>query len=221
MDSVPEAPEFALQAAEQLLALDSAAEVSDGLVTVTDGSCCTTQSAPRGMSTSGQCRWTAHAHRSRSSGPRSTNSTRSSAPTANGSRISQTRPAASRFTSGRLRDPGADVPVSTSGGSQVRWSPKGTELFYIGADDRLMTVPIRSTRTDSPVDVGDPAGLVSDQCRYHRTEHEPAAVRGVARRRVVRDELGPGAVRDVTLVGRRQLEAATVTTNDKRQTTND
>ena len=49
---------------------------------------------------------------------------------------------------------GAEVTVSTSGGSQVRWSPKGAELFYIAADDRLMTVSIRATRTDSPIELG-------------------------------------------------------------------
>jgi eukaryotic-like serine/threonine-protein kinase len=54
---------------------------------------------------------------------------------------------------------GADVPVSTGGGSQVRWSPNGFELFYIAADDRLMTVPIRTTRTDSPVELGAPQTL--------------------------------------------------------------
>ena len=54
---------------------------------------------------------------------------------------------------------GADVAVSTSGGSQVRWSPKGTELFYIAADDTLMTVSIRATRTDSPIQLGTPQAL--------------------------------------------------------------
>ncbi len=38
--------------------------------------------------------------------------------------------------------PGADVPVSTNGGSQARWNPRGEELFYIAADDRLMSVPL-------------------------------------------------------------------------------
>ena len=28
------------------------------------------------------------------------------------------------------------------GGAQVRWNPNGKELFYISADDRLMSVPI-------------------------------------------------------------------------------
>ena len=54
---------------------------------------------------------------------------------------------------------GADVPVSTGGGGQVRWSPKGAELFYIAADDRLMTVTIRATRIDSPVELGTPQAL--------------------------------------------------------------
>jgi Tol biopolymer transport system component len=39
--------------------------------------------------------------------------------------------------------PGTDVAVSTNGGSQVRWHPDGTELFYIAADDTLMAAPIR------------------------------------------------------------------------------
>ena len=53
-----------------------------------------------------------------------------------------------------LAGSGADVAVSTNGGSQVRCSPKGTELFYIAADDTLMTVSIRATRTDSPIELG-------------------------------------------------------------------
>ena len=58
-----------------------------------------------------------------------------------------------------LAGSGADVAVSTSGGSQVRWSPKGTRLFYIAADDTLMTVSIRATRADSPVVLGTPQAL--------------------------------------------------------------
>ena len=53
---------------------------------------------------------------------------------------------------------GADVPVSTGGGSQVRWSPKGSELFYIAADDTLMAVSIRIAGTDS-VELGTPRAL--------------------------------------------------------------
>lgn len=38
---------------------------------------------------------------------------------------------------------GGEQMVSVDGGSQVRWNANGQELFYIGADDRLMAVPIR------------------------------------------------------------------------------
>jgi hypothetical protein len=40
---------------------------------------------------------------------------------------------------------GGDFPVSTNGGTQVRWNPRGRELFYVAADDRLMAVPIRQS----------------------------------------------------------------------------
>jgi Tol biopolymer transport system component len=43
-----------------------------------------------------------------------------------------------------FRAAGDDVQASIDGGTQPRWNPKGGELFYIGADDRLMAVPIRS-----------------------------------------------------------------------------
>jgi Tol biopolymer transport system component len=34
------------------------------------------------------------------------------------------------------------VLISTNGGAQVRWGPKGRELFYIDLDGRLMSVPL-------------------------------------------------------------------------------
>jgi len=50
--------------------------------------------------------------------------------------------------------PGADIPVSTNGGAQPRWNPKGSELFYVAADDQLMAVPVRagdgSLKLDAP-----------------------------------------------------------------------
>ena len=52
--------------------------------------------------------------------------------------------------------PGDDVRVSIDGGSQARWNPNGQELFYIGADDRLMAVPIKFSKTIEP---GVPRGL--------------------------------------------------------------
>jgi hypothetical protein len=44
----------------------------------------------------------------------------------------------------RFPGPGADVLVSTNGGSQPRWSPDGLELFYIAYDGQLMSIPIRT-----------------------------------------------------------------------------
>jgi serine/threonine-protein kinase len=38
--------------------------------------------------------------------------------------------------------PGADLRVSSNGGAQPRWNPRGQELFYVAADDRLMAVPM-------------------------------------------------------------------------------
>jgi Tol biopolymer transport system component len=54
--------------------------------------------------------------------------------------------------------PGADVPVSPSGGEQARWHPEGTELFYIATDDWLMAAPIRTTR-DGRIEAGEPKRL--------------------------------------------------------------
>ena len=32
--------------------------------------------------------------------------------------------------------------MSSNGGAQPRWNPRGQELFYVAADDRLMAVPM-------------------------------------------------------------------------------
>jgi dipeptidyl aminopeptidase/acylaminoacyl peptidase len=50
--------------------------------------------------------------------------------------------------------PGTDVRASIDGGTQARWNPKGEELFYIGADDRLMAVPIRSSSNGKALEPG-------------------------------------------------------------------
>ena len=34
--------------------------------------------------------------------------------------------------------------VSTSGGHQPRWNPRGAELFYLAPDRRLMSAPVRA-----------------------------------------------------------------------------
>ena len=55
--------------------------------------------------------------------------------------------------------PGSDAPVSTEGGAQVRWNPDGKELFYIAADDRLMSVPMRFSANGDAVEAGTPQAL--------------------------------------------------------------
>jgi serine/threonine protein kinase len=49
--------------------------------------------------------------------------------------------------------------VSASGGAQVRWRRDGKELFYIGFDDRLMSVPIDLAPNADAVTIGNPVGL--------------------------------------------------------------
>jgi eukaryotic-like serine/threonine-protein kinase len=51
---------------------------------------------------------------------------------------------------------GAKWQVSTSGGEQPRWSPGGTELFYVSADKKLMAVPLHRGAT---FDAGTPQPL--------------------------------------------------------------
>jgi Tol biopolymer transport system component len=55
--------------------------------------------------------------------------------------------------------PGADVRVSVDGGSQVRWSPNGKELFYVATDNHLMAVPVRFAAGETPVEPGTPVAL--------------------------------------------------------------
>jgi Tol biopolymer transport system component len=38
--------------------------------------------------------------------------------------------------------PGDRIQVSAGGGQQVRWGPRGTELFYVAADQRMTSVPV-------------------------------------------------------------------------------
>jgi Tol biopolymer transport system component len=56
-----------------------------------------------------------------------------------------------------FRGSGADVRVSIDGGTQPRWNRDGEELFFIGADDRMMAVRIRIT--PSGAEPGAPVGL--------------------------------------------------------------
>jgi Tol biopolymer transport system component len=55
--------------------------------------------------------------------------------------------------------PGTARPVSKGGGIQPRWRPNGGELFYIGADGRLMAVPIHVPSAGDAVGIGTPIPL--------------------------------------------------------------
>ncbi len=55
--------------------------------------------------------------------------------------------------------PGNKWPVSTNGGSQVRWRRDGRELFYVALDGRLMAVPIRVASNAQAPEVGAPVAL--------------------------------------------------------------
>jgi len=55
--------------------------------------------------------------------------------------------------------PGDDWRASIDGGSQARWNPSGKELFYIGPDDRLMSVPIRFAPNSATPEFGTPVPL--------------------------------------------------------------
>ena len=122
-------------------------------------------------------------HRSRSSGPRSTNSTAVD-PDDQWIAYQSDKTGRVEVYVRPLAGSGADVAVSTSGGSQVRRSPNGTELFYIAADDTLMTVSIRATRTDSPIGLGTPqalfptnVGTTAPNTNRHRSWCRPTASR--------------------------------------------
>jgi Tol biopolymer transport system component len=55
--------------------------------------------------------------------------------------------------------PGRKSPVSTAGGSQVRWRRDGKELFYVALDGRLMAVPVALASNGQAPVIGTPAAL--------------------------------------------------------------
>src|SRR5262249_30450438 len=54
---------------------------------------------------------------------------------------------------------GNKFPISTNGGSQVRWRRDGAGLFYVTLDSRLMAVPIRLPAGGRAPEVGTPVAL--------------------------------------------------------------
>jgi eukaryotic-like serine/threonine-protein kinase len=55
--------------------------------------------------------------------------------------------------------PGAPQQVSLGGGSQPRWSPGGSELFYVAADGRMTAVAIANDPSPSAIRAGAPRPL--------------------------------------------------------------
>ena len=73
--------------------------------------------------------------------------------------------------------------VSTAGGTQVRWSHDGNEIFYIAPDGRMTAVSVALDGA-SPV-VKPPVALFQTRSRdRHQRPRQQAAVRGRARRAV-------------------------------------
>ena len=55
--------------------------------------------------------------------------------------------------------PGTKVPISTSGGAQMRWGADGKELFYLALDGRLMAVPLQRSSQGDAIAPGEPIAL--------------------------------------------------------------
>jgi Tol biopolymer transport system component len=57
--------------------------------------------------------------------------------------------------------PGSDFLATPSGATQARWRGDGKELFYFGADERLMALPVDLSSDGKSVDFGTPKPLFS------------------------------------------------------------
>jgi serine/threonine-protein kinase len=55
---------------------------------------------------------------------------------------------------------GKSAPISTNGGTAPQWRPDGKEMFYLGLDNRVMSVPV-TLRTNAQIDAGTPMPLFS------------------------------------------------------------
>jgi len=55
--------------------------------------------------------------------------------------------------------PGEKQRVSAAGGGQVRWRPDGRELYYVGADNRLMAVSVTPAKDGRTLELAAPAAL--------------------------------------------------------------
>ncbi|NOT27887.1 MAG: hypothetical protein HOP16_17520 [Acidobacteria bacterium] len=55
--------------------------------------------------------------------------------------------------------PGERVRVSTMGGAQPEWRQDGRGLFFVGLDDRLMTVPVQASTDGRSLELGEATPL--------------------------------------------------------------
>jgi serine/threonine protein kinase len=62
-----------------------------------------------------------------------------------------------------FRGVGAELRISTNGGTQPRWRRDGRELFYIAGDDRLNAVSIRFASEGTAVEADAPVPLFARQ----------------------------------------------------------
>jgi Tol biopolymer transport system component len=94
--------------------------------------------------------------------------------------------------------PGRKVPISTGGGSQVRWRRDGKELFYIAPDDSLMAVAFDPTGQS---DVGVPTPLFRTSIAPIRTiSRQQYVVSSDGQRFLIVTSDAPLAVTPVTLL---------------------
>ena len=113
----------------------------------------------------------------------------SSRPTENGSPTSRTRPDCFEIYVRPFPGPGGDaLRIHWRWQTGRGWNPNGQELFYIGADDRLMAAPVTSSagREDGRIRHADRA--VCDESAAAKAPNTPQApIRGVSGRELLRD----------------------------------
>jgi len=93
---------------------------------------------------------------------------------------------------------GESVLVSTDGGTQARWNPNGTELFYVATNGQLMTVPIRVASTGNTVVPGVARGLFATNLRADKRQHYMVSSDGTAF--VVNGAVEPTGASPVTVI---------------------
>jgi Tol biopolymer transport system component len=98
--------------------------------------------------------------------------------------------------------PADDWRASIDGGSQARWNPNGKELFYIGPDGRLMSVPIRFSPDGRNPEFGTPLGLFATNVGSPGTPvyRQQYLVAGDAQSFVMNSIVGEGSASPITVI---------------------